>query len=153
MITPVRGGATFSQSLILWRTFQNDVSAAGATWTASGGTFSSQGSTTATYAAPNATGNVTVTATSVRRRYQERNATLAVTISRASPPITTTSHATGQHARVCAYNFQHQDRHVRQTLSCTVDGAIYGQPLWVANLAVNGAKRNVIVVTTQHDSV
>ena len=37
--------------------------------------------------------------------------------------------------------------------SCTVDGAIYGQPLWVANLAVNGATHNVVFVTTKHDSL
>src|SRR6202045_4516408 len=45
-ITPVRGGATFSQSVNFTANLQNDVSAAGVTWTASGGTFSSQGSTT-----------------------------------------------------------------------------------------------------------
>ena len=33
--------------------------------------------------------------------------------------------------------------------SCTVDGAIYGQPLWVANLTVNGAKHNVVFVATR----
>src|SRR5882757_287273 len=37
--------------------------------------------------------------------------------------------------------------------SCPVDGAIYGQPLWVANLTVNGAKHNVVFVATQHDSL
>jgi hypothetical protein len=37
--------------------------------------------------------------------------------------------------------------------SCTVDGAIYGQPLWVPNLTIGGAKHNVIIVGTQHNSV
>ena len=37
--------------------------------------------------------------------------------------------------------------------ACTVDGAIYGQPLWVANLTVSGAKHNVVFVATQHDSL
>src|SRR5205823_10448630 len=58
-ITPVRGGATLSQSLNFTAILQNDVSAAGVTWTASGGTFSSQGKTTATYVAPSAAGNIT----------------------------------------------------------------------------------------------
>ncbi len=37
--------------------------------------------------------------------------------------------------------------------SCSVDGAVYAQPLWVANLVVNGAHHNVIFVATEHDSV
>ncbi len=37
--------------------------------------------------------------------------------------------------------------------SCTVDGAVYAQPLWVANLNVNGAQHNVVFVATQHDSL
>jgi hypothetical protein len=37
--------------------------------------------------------------------------------------------------------------------SCAVDGAIYGQPLWVANVAVSGVKHNVVFVTTQHDTL
>jgi hypothetical protein len=34
-----------------------------------------------------------------------------------------------------------------------VDGAVYTQPLWVANLLVNGATHNVVFVATQHDSL
>lgn len=37
--------------------------------------------------------------------------------------------------------------------ACPVDGAIYAQPLWVANLVVNGAHHNVVFVATAHDSV
>ncbi|MGH7105711.1 MAG: putative Ig domain-containing protein [Acetobacteraceae bacterium] len=37
--------------------------------------------------------------------------------------------------------------------SCTVDGAVYAQPLWVANLMVNGASHNVVYVATAHDSL
>jgi hypothetical protein len=37
--------------------------------------------------------------------------------------------------------------------SCAVDGAIYAQPLWVADLAVNGTRHNVVFVATQHDSL
>jgi hypothetical protein len=37
--------------------------------------------------------------------------------------------------------------------SCKVDGAIYTQPLWVANLMLNGAAHNVVFVATQHDSL
>ena len=37
--------------------------------------------------------------------------------------------------------------------TCTADGAIYGQPLWVANLTVNGALHNVVFVATEHDGL
>ncbi len=37
--------------------------------------------------------------------------------------------------------------------SCAVDGAIYGQPLWVPNVTLGSAVHNVVFVTTQHDSV
>src|SRR6202008_4508037 len=37
--------------------------------------------------------------------------------------------------------------------SCVVDGAIYAQPLWMANVKVNGAPHNVVFVATAHDSL
>lgn len=37
--------------------------------------------------------------------------------------------------------------------SCAVDGPLYAQPLWVANLAIGGGTHNVVFVATQHDSV
>jgi hypothetical protein len=37
--------------------------------------------------------------------------------------------------------------------SCVADGAIYAQPLWVANVTVNGAQHNVVVVATAHDGL
>jgi hypothetical protein len=37
--------------------------------------------------------------------------------------------------------------------SCSVDGAVYAQPLWVADLSVNGATHNVVFVATEHDSL
>jgi len=37
--------------------------------------------------------------------------------------------------------------------SCSTDGQVYTQPLWVPNLSVNGALHNVAFVATQHDTV
>jgi hypothetical protein len=37
--------------------------------------------------------------------------------------------------------------------SCTVDSAIYAQPLWARNLTINAAKHNVILVATERNSL
>jgi len=37
--------------------------------------------------------------------------------------------------------------------SCSVDGAVYTQPLWVPGLNIGGGTHNVIFVATQHDSL
>jgi len=37
--------------------------------------------------------------------------------------------------------------------SCQVDGEVFAQPLWVANLSIGGGTHNVIFVATQNDSV
>jgi hypothetical protein len=40
-----------------------------------------------------------------------------------------------------------------KVFSCSVDAAIYAQPLWVANLSIGGAPHNVVFVVTQRDTV
>ena len=37
--------------------------------------------------------------------------------------------------------------------SFPVDGVVYAQPLWVANLSIGGARHNVVFVATEHGSV
>jgi PQQ-like domain len=37
--------------------------------------------------------------------------------------------------------------------SCAVDGDVYAQPLYIANLVIGGGTHNVLIVATQHDSV
>jgi len=153
-ITPVRGGATLSQSLNFTAILQNDVSAAGVTWTASGGTFSSQGKTTATYVAPSAAGNVTIAATSVADVTKSASAIFAVT----DLAGVTTYHNDLARDGANTHEIALTPSNVKtatfgKLFSCTVDGAIYAQPLWVANLIIGTTKHNVIVVATQHDSV
>ena len=153
-ITPVRGGATFSQSLNFTANLQNDVSAAGVAWTASGGTFSSQGNTAATFVAPNAVGNVTITATSVADATKSASAIFAVT----DLTGVTTYHNDLSRDGANTHELALTTSNVKTTtfgklFSCSVDGAIYAQPLWVANLTIGTTMHNVIVVATQHDSV
>ena len=154
-ITPVRGGMTQSQSANFMATLQNDIGSSGVTWTSSGGSFSSTAATTATFVAPsNATGNVTITATSVADNTKSASATMAVTdltgvftyhndLSRDGAnmhefALTTSNVTTATFGKL---------------FSCAVDGAIYAQPLWVANLTLGGAKHNVIFVATMHESL
>jgi hypothetical protein len=40
-----------------------------------------------------------------------------------------------------------------QLFSCPVDGYVYAEPLYVANLTVAGVKHNVVYLATEHDSV
>jgi hypothetical protein len=40
-----------------------------------------------------------------------------------------------------------------QLFSCSVDGYVYAQPLWVANLTFGATTRNVVFIATEHDSV
>jgi chitodextrinase len=153
-ITPVRGGATFSQSLNFTTSLQNDISAAGVTWTSSGGTFGSQGNTAATFIAPNAVGNVTITATSVADATKSASAIFVVT----DLTGVTTYHNDLSRDGANMHEFALTTSSVKtatfgKLFSCSVDGAIYAQPLWVANITIGAALHNVIVVATQHDSV
>jgi chitodextrinase len=154
LITPVRGGATFTQSIAFTASLQNDVSSAGVTWTSSAGSFSSTAATTATYVAPSSAGNVSVTATSVADSSKRASATLAVT----DLTGVTTYHNDLSRDGANTHEFALTTSNVKtatfgKRFSCTVDGAIYAQPLWVANLTVGGAKHNVVIVATMHESV
>ena len=153
-LTPVRGGAVTGQSITFTATVKNDVGAAGVTWVTSGGAFSTQSTTAATLTAPNATGNVTVTATSVADSTKSASATIAIT----DLAGVTTYHNDLARDGANTYEFALTPANVNTStfgklFSCAVDGAIYAQPLWIPQLTVNGAKHNVVIVATMHDSV
>jgi hypothetical protein len=156
-VSPKRGGLTVGQTLSVTATVTNDSFGRGVNWSATGGTFSSSTSLSGvatSYTAPATAGVFTLTAISISDATKSASVTIGVTdlagvftyhndLSRdgsnaseyALSPSTVTSATFGK------------------LFSCTVDGAIYAQPLWVANLTVNGAKRNVIFVATQHESL
>ena len=153
-ITPVRGGAVTGQAFTFTATVQNDVGAAGVTWGTSGGAFSSQNTTSATLTAPNATGNVTVTATSVADNAKSASATIAIT----DLAGVTTYHNDQARDGANTHEFALTPANVNTStfgklFSCAVDGAIYAQPLWIPQLTINGAKHNVVVVATERNTV
>jgi hypothetical protein len=129
----------------------------GATWTVDGvangnstvGVISATGLYTAGVA-----GSHTIVATSVANSAQSASAVAAVT----DLPGVYTYHndlardgANTQEYALTPANVNTSS--FGKLASCAVDGAIYGQPLWVANVTVGGTKHNVVIVTTQHDSL
>jgi hypothetical protein len=153
-ITPVRGGATFSQLLNFTANLQNDVTGAGVTWTASAGALGSLGKTTAKFLAPNVVGNVTITATSVADATKSASATIGVTDL---PGVLTwrndNTRAGANQKEYALTPALVSTATFGKLFSCPVDGAVYAAPLWAANLAIGGGTHNVIFIATVHDTV
>lgn len=107
-----------------------------------------------TFTAPAAAGVYTVTATSVSNPAQSSSATVGVT---ALPGVYTwhddlaRDGANTQEYALTPANVSTSS--FGKLFSCPTDGAIYAQPLWVANLAVNGGTHNVVFVATEHDGL
>jgi chitodextrinase len=153
-VTPVRGGLTVWQTQSLTATVTNDVGAAGVIWSATAGTFNPQTATTATFVPPAGAGQITITATSAVDSSKKATAVLGVT----DLAMVDTYHNDGARAGANTQEFALTAANVNTSsfgklFSCTVDGSVYAQPLWIPNLTVKGAQRNVILVATQHDSV
>jgi hypothetical protein len=161
-ISPKRGGITVSQSLPVTATLQNDVNNKGVTWSASGsscsgtacGTFTNITATSATYVAPTVAGIYSITATSVADVTKSSSNTIGVSDlsgvltyhNNLSRDGTNTHEFALTTSLVTTATFG-------KLFSCQTDGAIYAQPLWVPQLTVAGARHNVILVATQHESL
>ena len=153
-ISPRRGGAVISQPIGFTASVQNDVGSAGVTWTSSGGSFSTKSTTAATFVAPNTTGNVTVTATSVADPAKSATATLGVTDLAGVTTYHNNPSRDGTNTREFALTPSNVNTSTFGKLfSCAVDGEVYAQPLWVPSLAIGGGTHNVVFVATENDSV
>jgi len=161
-ISPKRGGLTITQTLLVTATVQNDVAAAGVTWSASGpacsgtscGTFANVTSNSATYIAPSTSGIYSITATSVADVI--RSATTSIGVTDLSGVLTYHNNLSrdGTNTREFALTTSNVNTSTFGKLfSCPADGAIYAQPLWLPNLNVAGSSHNVIIVATQHESL
>jgi hypothetical protein len=153
-VTPARGGLTVWQTLKLTATVTHDVGAAGVAWSTTAGSFSTQSTTTATFVPPTAGGQVTITATSVVDGGKKATVILGVTDLALVGTYHNDAARSGANTKEYALTAANvATATFGKLFSCSVDGSIYAQPLWVPNLTINGAPHNVIIVATQHDSV
>jgi hypothetical protein len=138
---------------------------AGVRWSANGsncsgstcGSFSSSvtfNGVPVLYTAPGIAGVYDVKATSVN----DDSTTASVSVAVTDLPGVTTYHNDLYRDGVNTYEYALSTATVTpatfgKLFSCSVDGAVYAQPLWVPNLTISSAKHNVIFVATQHDSL
>jgi hypothetical protein len=149
---------TTSQSLSLTATLTQDTANKGVTWSATGGgIFTSTTTTTALFVAPATPGVVTITATSIADGSKTAFATIGVTdLPAVSTYLNANSRQGGnlqEYALATSGPTAVNSTNFGKLFSCSVDAAIYAQPLWVANLTIGGAKHNVVYVATQHDTL
>ena len=157
-VAPNPGGLTVGQSFAgLTATVTNDSQNRGVTWSATGGSFSltstASGAATA-YTAPATAGVYTVTATSVTDITKSANITFGVTDLGSVSTYHNNVSRDGVNQQEYALTTSNVNTSTFGKLfSCPVDGAVYAQPLWVANVTIGGNKHNVVVVATAHDSI
>jgi hypothetical protein len=154
-VTPLSSAITVSQS----QQFTAVVSSGGAvTWSVDGvaGGNSTVGTITTNglYTPGPAIGTHAILATSVTESSLSASATVAVTNLQGVYTYHNDLARDGNNSQEYALNTSDVNTTTFGKLfACTADGAIYAQPLWVANLTVNGAQHNVVFAATAHDSL
>jgi hypothetical protein len=148
-VSPKRAAVT-----VTTQTQQFTASVANPTWSVDGipGGNSTRGtiSTTGLYTPPATAGTHTIIATSGN---STGSATIAVTDLLAVLTYHNDPARDGTNAREYALAPSSVTTATFGKLfSCTVDGAVYAQPLWIRGLSIAGGIHNVIFVATQHDS-
>jgi IPT/TIG domain len=157
-VSPKRGSLTTSQTQQFTATVFNDPNNAGVTWQVDGNTggTSTSGtiSTTGLFTPGTQPGVHTITATSVTNASVNSSVTFAVTDLAGVFTWHNDAARTGQNLQeyvltpttVASVNFT-------KLFSCAVDGQLYAEPLYMANLTVGSVTRNVVFLATEHDSV
>jgi hypothetical protein len=155
-ISPDRAGLTGGQPLNLTATTSDST---GITWsiTPPGGSFSATPSSSeqqVTLTAPQAAGVYTITATSAIDATQ--SASIQIGVTNLPGMYTYHNDLARDGANQQEYALTPSDVNSSgfgKLFACTVDGAAYAQPLWVANVEVDGVRHNVVYVATEHDSL
>jgi len=148
-ISPRQAALTTSQTL-QFQAAGPGVSNSSVTWAASAGFVTSSGF----YIPPASAGIVTVTATGPTDPAASASATVYVTNFAGHLSWRNDPGLTGQNRQELALDPATLATGLFGKISsCAVDGPIYAQPLYAANLADGTRVRNVVYVATEHDSV
>jgi len=156
--SPKRGSVTTSQTQQFTATVYNDPGNAGVTWQvdSSTGGNSTTGtiSTTGLFTPGTQPGVHTITAVSVTNASVTASVPFAVTDIAGVFMHHNDVARTGQNLKEYALTTANVNSSTfTQLFSCPVDGYVYAEPLYVANLLVGATKRNVVFIATEHDSV
>jgi hypothetical protein len=157
-VSPKRSALTLSQTQQYTAMVTNDPLNGGVTWSVdgnNGGTGASGTITSAGLFTPGTTPGVhTVTATSNSNASVSASVTVAVTDLAGVFTYHNDVARTGQNLKEYALTTANVNSSTfAQLFSCPVDGYVYAEPLYVANLTISGAKHNVLYIATEHDSV
>ena len=152
-LSPVRGGVTLTQPFHLTANVENDSSSSGVTWSSTGGILSKQTATSATFTAT-AAGAYTITATSKADATRSAVATVGVT----GLAGVTTWRNDRAHSGVNSQEYTLTPQNVVSSkfgklFSCPMDGWVFAQPLWMANVHIRGVRHNVVFIATENDSL
>jgi len=157
-VSPKRGSITTSQTQQFTPTVYNDPNNAGVTWQVDGST--SGNATTGTistiglFTPGTQPGVHTITAVSVTNASATASVTFAVSDIQGVFMHHNDAARTGQNLKEYALTTSNvNSSSFAQLFSCPLDGQLYAQPLYMANLPVGSATHNVVFVATEHDSV
>ncbi|HEX8837415.1 MAG TPA: Ig-like domain-containing protein [Candidatus Acidoferrum sp.] len=159
-ISPRRTGVTMagSQTVQFTASTLNDPQNLGVTWQVDGnnGGSASTGTISATglFTPGTLAGQHTVTAVSNANSSVSASAMVAVTDLTGVYTQHNDNARTGQNLQEYGLTTSTvSSATFGQLFSCPVDGMVYAQPLWVANVTVAGASHNVVYVATENDTV
>jgi len=156
-VSPTQVGLAINQTLALTPT-TNDF--AGVNWSCGGsacGTFSATNTVSGTavsYTAPATAGLYTIAATSATNN--SVTATVSVAVTDLAGVTTYHNDLSRDGANTQEYLLSPSNvtsSNFGKLFSCSVDEAIYAQPLWVPNVAIGSTQHNMVFVATQNNSL